>query len=49
MATHSNILAWKIPKVWQPAVHGIAESDLTEYAHVEGSSITRGDEKLLLE
>ena len=33
MATHSSILAWRIPMdrgAWQPPVHGIAESDMTE-------------------
>ena len=33
MATHSSILAWRIPKdrgASRPAVHGIAESDTTE-------------------
>ena len=31
MATHSSVLAWRIPTdrgVWQAAVHGIAESDM---------------------
>ena len=38
MATHSSILAWRIPKdrgVWQAAVHRVAESntpEATEYA-----------------
>ena len=33
MATHSNILAWRIPTdrgAWRPAVHGVSESDKTE-------------------
>ena len=36
MATHSSILAWKIPWTEEPdgAVHGVAkESDMTEHAH----------------
>ena len=33
MATHSSILAWRIPMdrgAWQGTVHGVAESDMTE-------------------
>ena len=33
MATHSSILAWKIPMdrgVWQATVYGVAESSITE-------------------
>ena len=33
MATHSSILAWRIPMgrgAWQPIVHGVSESDMTE-------------------
>jgi len=39
MATHSSILAWRIPMnrgTWQAIVHGVAESDMTErltYSH----------------
>ena len=33
MATHSSILAWKIPWTEEPAVHGITESDMTERLH----------------
>ena len=33
MATHSNILAWRIPMgrgAWWATVHGVAESQMTE-------------------
>ena len=30
MATHSIILAWKIPWTEEPVVHGVTESDVTE-------------------
>ena len=33
MATHSSILAWRIPKdrgAWRATVHGVTESDMTE-------------------
>ena len=33
MATHSGILAWRIPLdrgAWRAAVHGVTESDMTE-------------------
>ena len=36
MATHSSILAWKNPTdrgAWWATVHGVAESDMTEYTH----------------
>ena len=33
MATHSSILAWKIPRtvLWRVTVHGVAESDMIEH------------------
>ena len=32
MATHSSVLAWRIPGrgAWQAAIYGVAESDTTE-------------------
>ena len=37
MATHSSILAWRVPWTEEPggtAVHGSAESDATEHTHM---------------
>ena len=33
MATHSNILAWRIPtdRAWQAPVHRVTKLDATEY------------------
>ena len=42
MATHSGILAWRIPKdrgAWQAIVHGVAESDTTKHAVEEGKDL----------
>ena len=38
MATHANILAWKIPWTEEPGglVHRFAESDMTEHAYMHG-------------
>ena len=33
MASHSSTLAWKLPRMEEPAVHGVAESDTTERLH----------------
>ena len=33
MATHSSILAWRIPWTEEPTGHGVTESDTTECAH----------------
>ena len=36
MATHSNILAWRIPRTEEPGElqsTGVSELDTTEYAH----------------
>ena len=30
MATHSSVLAWRIPRVEEPTVHRVAQSDTTE-------------------
>ena len=29
MATHSSILAWKIPALWWAIVHGVTQTQLT--------------------
>ena len=29
MATHSSVLAWRIPGMGEPAVYGVAQSDTT--------------------
>ena len=34
MASHSSILAWRIPMdsgAWWTTIHGVAESDMTEF------------------
>ena len=39
MATHSSILAWRIPLDrgdWQATVHGVTESDMTEQLSTAG-------------
>ena len=33
MATHSSTLAYKIPWMEEPGIHGVAESDTTERLH----------------
>ena len=34
MATHSSILAWKIPQTEDPGtVHGVAKNQIQEYIH----------------
>ena len=40
MATHFSILAWKIPWMEEPAVHGVAESQ-TQLGDFTHSLITR--------
>ena len=35
MAPHSSTLAWKIPWMEEPAVHGVTESDTTERLHFQ--------------
>ena len=45
MATHSSILAWRIPmgrRAWQATVHGVAKSDTIE---VTLHTHTRGQEQ----
>ena len=43
MATHSNILAWRIPMgrgAWPATVHGVAESDTTEQLSMHAYHVT---------
>ena len=39
MVTHSNILAWEIPRIgrgaWQAVVHGVKELDTTEHSYMQ--------------
>ena len=40
MATHSSILAWRIPMdrgAWRATVHGVAESDMSEQLSIAQS------------
>ena len=47
MMMHSNILAWKILRIWGATVHGLAgcsplghkESDRTEHRHIDGGEM----------
>ena len=32
MATHSRVLAWRIPGVWCAVVHGVAESHIRPHS-----------------
>ena len=40
MATHPNILAWRIPWTEEPTVHGVAESDTTELLSLSKNPIS---------
>ena len=46
MAIHSSILAWKIPWTEEPGratVHGVAESDMTDFTFISLSALTAYD------
>ena len=41
LATHSSILAWRIPMdegAWRAIVHRVAESDTAEFPHYRGTT-----------
>jgi len=40
MATHSSILAWKIPQIEEPGtVHGVTKNQIPEYIHTHNQLI----------
>ena len=51
MATHSSILAWKIPWTekpgWLHTVHGVAELDMTEHKDMNEPSLQRCSQLLV--
>ena len=51
MATHSSILAWRIPMdrgSWRATVHGVAKSDVTDGTHTPSAHFSRKKLKVAL-
>ena len=46
MATHSSILAWKIPQIEEPGtVHGVTKNQIPEYIHTHTHTHTHTREQ----
>jgi len=49
MATHSSILAWKIPQIEEPGtVHGVTKNQIPEYIHTHTHTHTHTPESRVL-
>ena len=46
MATHSRVLAWRIPRIEEPkgaTIHGVAELSMTQHEHMPMYTHTHTD------